>query len=69
MFALLFLVPDIFMAGYLRNLQTGATVYNFGHSYVVPGLLLMIAYALGQSSIYAVLLIWIAHVGFDRAIG
>jgi hypothetical protein len=32
MFALLFLVPDISMVGYLAGRRIGATIYNVGHT-------------------------------------
>jgi hypothetical protein len=40
-FTLLFLSPDLFMLGYLANKKTGAIVYNLGHTYTVPVLLLL----------------------------
>ena len=35
-FAILFLVPDVFMLGYLRDSRMGATIYNIGHSTILP---------------------------------
>lgn len=68
LFALLFLVPDVFMLGYLRGPRLGAAIYNVGHSTILPfiviGLGLMVPGAL-----LLVGLIWMAHVGFDRAAG
>jgi Domain of unknown function (DUF4260) len=69
LFAVLFLVPDVFMIGYLRDAKLGATIYNFGHSYIVPGVMLVLAHSLGQSTALALSLIWIAHIGFDRVLG
>jgi hypothetical protein len=69
LFAVLFLVPDVFMIGYLRDAKLGATIYNFGHTYIVPGVMLVLAHSLGQSTALALSLIWIAHIGFDRVLG
>jgi Domain of unknown function (DUF4260) len=69
LFAVLFLVPDVFMIGYLRDAKLGAITYNFGHTYIVPGVMLVLAHSLGQSTALALSLIWIAHIGFDRVLG
>src|ERR1700722_20462249 len=37
-FALLFLVPDLSMLGYLVGRRVGAACYNAGHSYLGPAL-------------------------------
>jgi Domain of unknown function (DUF4260) len=37
--AILF-VPDIFMLGYVRNTRVGALLYNSGHNYFLPSLLM-----------------------------
>jgi hypothetical protein len=69
MFAALFLVPDVFMLGYLRNTSWGAVLYNAGHTSVVPLVILVVAHGFGYSQLLALSLIWIAHIGFDRALG
>ena len=67
LFALLFLVPDVSFVGYLAGPRVGAAIYNVAHSYVTP---LFVATALviagGELTL---LLIWVAHIGFDRALG
>jgi hypothetical protein len=68
-FAALFLAPDLFMLGYLANLKLGAALYNLGHTYVVPFILGLIGYAAHAPGVYAVSVIWIAHIGFDRLVG
>lgn len=60
-FALLFLVPDVTLLGYLVDPRVGAHVYNAGHGLVGPALLAPFAPALAA--------IWLAHIGFDRALG
>lgn len=69
LFALLFLVPDLSMLGYLANPRIGAAIYNFGHSYLAPAGLAFAGLALGMPMLISVALIWIAHIGFDRAVG
>jgi ABC-type phosphate/phosphonate transport system permease subunit len=69
LFALLFLLPDLSMLGYLAGPRIGARVYNVAHSYLVPlgigalGLLVALPFALPLA------LIWAAHIAFDRALG
>ena len=69
LFALLFLVPDVFMLGYLRNPRFGALVYNLGHTYLTPLVLTGIWLLASTPALLWVSLIWIAHIGFDRALG
>lgn len=69
LFAILFFTPDIFMLGYLRNSRVGATGYNIGHTYLTPALLYGLGYYIGSSHLVAIALIWIGHIGFDRAVG
>lgn len=69
LFAILFLVPDISMLGYLSNPVLGAKLYNLGHSYVLPAILLAIFLWTGHPLGVAITIIWIAHIGFDRFAG
>jgi hypothetical protein len=68
-FAGLLLAPDLAMAGYLLNPRLGSYAYNLIHTYALPlalGLLSMLAgWALGGE----LALIWLAHIGMDRALG
>lgn len=68
-FALLFFVPDVFIAGYLFGIKAGAAVYNIGHTYVAPFLFWLVAYFAHIPSAYFVCVIWVAHIGFDRLLG
>jgi hypothetical protein len=68
-FAELFLVPDLSIAAYLFGPRTGAAAYNTMHSTIGPLLLLSIGYAAALPMTVPVALIWLAHVGFDRALG
>lgn len=69
LFALVILAPDLSMAGYLAGPGIGAGVYNVAHSYLGPALLVGAGLALAGSPAVAVALVWIAHIGFDRALG
>ena len=69
MFLLLLLVPDICMIGYLWGNKVGAVVYNLGHTLVLPILLLVAGVILQQNLVVLLSLIWLAHIGMDRALG
>ena len=69
LFALLILVPDVFMVGYLAGKRAGATLYNVGHSYLTPVVLGALAYGAGWQMGLLIALIWVTHIGADRAIG
>jgi hypothetical protein len=69
LFAVLLLLPDLSMLGYLAGPRVGAAVYNAAYTYLVPlGLL-----ALGEAGVVplgtALGLIWAAHIGADRVLG
>src|SRR5258706_8485917 len=69
MFALLFLVPDLSFAGYLAGPRLGALTYNAMHATIAPLLLGATGLALALSIAANLSLIWLAHIGFDRALG
>jgi hypothetical protein len=69
LFGLLFLVPDVFMLGYLANARVGAAVYNAVHTYLGPLALAGYAHLSHRVAIFSLSLIWIAHIGFDRMLG
>ena len=68
-FALLFLIPDLFMLGYLVNVKWGATSYNLVHTLSGPILLLLISYLTAKPTPAPFVRIWLAHIGFDRMLG
>jgi len=68
-FALLFLVPDLSFAAYLAGPQTGAVIYNTAHSYLLPVALMTVGFALPEPLILSIAMIWLAHIGIDRALG
>ena len=69
LFALLILAPDVSFAGYLLGSRIGALAYNTAHSTVGPLALAAVGIALNHHLALALALIWLAHIGFDRALG
>jgi|SRR5690348_3939119 hypothetical protein len=69
LFALLILAPDLSFAGYLLGSRIGALAYNTAHSTVGPLALAAVGIALDHRLALALALIWLAHIGFDRALG
>jgi hypothetical protein len=69
LFAVLFLLPDLTMLGYLRNPAAGAMIYNAGHSYIAPGALAAVGLVGGLPIVEPLAIIWIAHIAFDRVLG
>ena len=75
LFALLFLVPDVSLLGYLsgKNSSPGkpaaAAFYNVLHSYILPLLLGFAAWRYDSVWSGEIALIWLAHIGFDRMLG
>lgn len=68
-FVLLFLLPDLSMLGMLRGPQAGVRAYNIAHTYTLPAALVAIGWAFGSDWTISVAIIWVAHIGFDRAVG
>jgi hypothetical protein len=69
LFILFLFSIDISMLGYLKDNKVGAYIYNFGHSMIAPSILLVIGTAGSYRLLLAIGLIWLAHVGWDRAFG
>lgn len=68
-FAVLFLVPDISFAAYLAGPRVGAIVYNAMHADIMPIALAFYGFAFAAPLTLSVALIWLAHIGIDRALG
>lgn len=68
-FALLLLAPDLSFLAYSAGEKIGWKAYNFSHTYTVPAVLGAIGWFGGVAWLVPVALIWIAHVGMDRALG
>ncbi len=69
LFAVLFLVPDLFMVGFLAGPKVGAAIYNFGHLLVWPVIAFAVGWWLGRNLWEAVGIIWFAHIALDRMLG
>jgi hypothetical protein len=69
-FALLFLLPDLALAGYLAGPRVGAVAYNALHTWLSPFLLAVLAALhIFPEGAWLVALIWAAHIGMDRVLG
>ncbi len=69
LFAALFLLPDLSFAAYLAGREAGAFVYNAAHSYLAPVALMTTGFAAADSLVLSIAMIWLAHIGIDRALG
>ena len=68
-YAILFLAPDLSFAAYLGGPKAGAIVYNAAHSYLAPVALMTVGLAMTAPLILSLAMIWLAHIGIDRALG
>ena len=68
-YVLLFLVPDLSFLAYLAGARFGAMVYNTAHSYMVPMVLMTLGFGLASPLTLSIAMIWLAHIGIDRALG
>lgn len=68
-FAVLFLIPDLGLVGYLASTSAGAVMYNTLHTETPPILLLCTALARDNSAVAGLALTWLAHIGVDRMLG
>lgn len=69
LFALLFFVPDVGLLGYLVNARLGAIAYNCLHNQLLPIALAVVAIYFHIAWLFEVLIIWLTHIHFDRALG
>jgi hypothetical protein len=69
LFAVLFFVPDLGFLGYLAGQRIGALSYNALHTTLLPIALAVAGPALSLPMARSVALIWLAHIGIDRALG
>jgi len=69
LFALLLLAPDLSFFGLYAGEKTGAKIYNLAHTYTVPAILGALGWFGGVHLLVEISLIWIAHIGADRALG
>lgn len=69
LYLLLFLAPDLCFLAYLSDARFGAMVYNAAHSYMAPVTLMTLGFGFASPLTLSIALIWLAHIGIDRALG
>jgi hypothetical protein len=69
LFVVLVLAPDLSGLGYLAGSSIGAAAYDAAHTYVFPVVLAAIGVIADAEIAIQVGLIWLTHIGVDRAIG
>jgi hypothetical protein len=68
-FFVLFLAPDLSLAGYLGGARVGAVAYNAVHAYLLPVAIGTLGAIDSNAPLVAGALIWTAHIALDRALG
>ena len=68
-FAALILVPDVSFAAYFLGTRPGAIAYNAMHVLFVPIALGVAGFLLPSFDLISIALIWVTHIGADRALG
>jgi len=63
------LLPDIFILGYLKDNAVGAFVYNLGHTFIFPLILLLGGLFWSRPLFVVWACVWLAHIGMDRMVG
>jgi len=63
------LAPDLSMLGYVAGPAVGAVTYDAAHTYAVPVALGSVGLLTDAELAAQVALVWITHIGVDRAIG
>ena len=69
LFAIMVLVPDLSMLGYLAGPRMGAIIYNSAHNYAAPVGLAAFGWFGNQGMLVTLALIWMTHIAVDRALG
>jgi hypothetical protein len=67
--AVLALAPDLAMAAYLAGPRAGSYGYNVVHTYTAPLALAGLAVWTDSRLALLVALVWVGHIGADRALG
>jgi len=68
-YAIPFLAADLSFAAYLSGPKVGAIVYNAAHSYMLAVSLMVAGFGLSSPLTLSIAMIWMAHIGIDRALG
>ena len=69
LYAVLFLAPDLSFLAYLAGPKIGAWIYNAAHTTIIPFAMLTVGFGFAPPLVLSVALIWLAHIGIDRALG
>ncbi len=69
LFAVLLFAPDLSMLGYVAGTRVGAIIYNAAHATALPVALGVAGFLASSDLAVSIGLIWLAHIGLDRAIG
>lgn len=65
----LLLVPDVAAIGFLFSARVGVATYNTAHRPLYPAALLALGLLVGWRAGMLSAVIWLAHIGMDRAAG
>jgi Domain of unknown function (DUF4260) len=68
-YLILFLAPDISFLAYFSGPKFGAMIYNTMHTYLIPIPMMVAGFALEAPLLLSIAIIWLAHIGVDRALG
>lgn len=66
---LLFLAPDLSFVAFAAGPRVGAEVYDAVHTALWPLALGAAGVVVDEATLVQVALIWLAHIGLDRALG
>jgi hypothetical protein len=69
LFAVLLLAPDLSALGFLAGPRIGALTYDLAHTSITPVVLGAFGVVSSSGTAVAIALIWLVHIGGDRAIG
>jgi len=69
LYFVLFLAPDLSFLGYVAGPKVGAWIYNAAHSTIIPMAMLTVGFGFAPPLVLSLALIWLSHIGFDRALG
>jgi hypothetical protein len=69
LFVVLLLAPDLSFLGYRAGPQVGAVAYNAVHTTLLPIMLGLAGLIVSSPLAQHLALIWLAHIGIDRALG
>ena len=69
LYLVLALAPDLSILGFLAGARAGSGSYDLVHTYVLPVVLAASGVLFEVDTLVQVGLVWLAHIGVDRALG